>query len=145
MALTERRPIALVFIFRTNSFYAIVWDSVDKRRVRTLHEIKLDDGNIIEGTYMITRKSILQSIEGHTRLTDDDRQTVLFDHNIVQETTACVALPYHVYHQNTRQQMVMEVHYLVRTEKHTELRRVNNGIPTFSYPCLHVIDNEQYN
>jgi hypothetical protein len=141
MAVVDRRPIAVVFLRRMNLFYAIIWDSVNKTRLRTMHKVEIECGNVIEGTFMISQESLLRSLGNDEPPVIDNVEQVIFDHGIAEEAIACAGLPYAVVGRNNLQQATTTYHYFIRTENHTELRTVINGIPVFSYSTLYSIND----
>jgi hypothetical protein len=138
MAIADTRPAAIVFLPRTNSFYAIVWQSVSNNRLRVMHEVNLSGGSIIEGTYMVDKESLINSLGNDDDIMEDAEDKVVFNSSVAGETTACAALPYHTVGYDGDHQVVTKHHYFVRTENHLELRKVSNdGNHTFSYPTLY--------
>jgi hypothetical protein len=138
-SIVDLRPFAMCFLCRTNTFYVIQWKTVNMIRCRTMHKVKVKDGVVIEGTYMIPQELLLNDFHNDV---DDGREDVLqhllFDNNMARESIACAALPYHVINEDNDIQ-TKYYYYYIRTELHTELRTVLRGeIPVFSYPRLYI-------
>jgi len=143
-AVLDGQPIAVVFLCRTNLFYAILWESVNNIRRRVMHKVRIDNGNVIEGTFMVSQDALLQFLQvDPLTVRDNVVEQVLFDHWIAEETIACAGLPYHAVGRNDMQEATTTYHYFFRTEHHTELRTIINGIPVFSYPTLYSVATVQ--
>jgi len=138
LAVTERTPFALVFVETTSNFYVITWESGHNGRQRILHRIDFCNGEVIEGTYVLDPKHILQSISICAQNTEVNEVPLVFDHTVVAKSIACAALPYTTVSINDQNVSSANTYYFVRTERHLELRHVMEGIPRFSYPTLYM-------
>jgi hypothetical protein len=138
-AVADLRPIAVVFLCRTNKFWVILWKNINQDRCRTMHELQVRDGEVMEGTYMISKGDILDEFNDCGDAANGIEQHVIFDHTVVKESIACDVLPYHVITNNQDNDMVVSYYYYIRTENHTELKMMLSGDrPVFSYPSLYM-------
>jgi hypothetical protein len=137
-AIADLRPIAMVILRRTNEFYVILWKNVNHNRYRTMHKVKVGDGEIVEGTYMVSKELLLDEFNNYENEMVDIVQHVIFNHTVARESIACAGLPYHVISNDQEDVSETYHYYYIRTENHTELRMVMNGnIPVFSYLSLY--------
>lgn len=135
-AIQDNQPLALVYLGYTKTFYILTWESLNNCRQRSMSMIDFKDGTVKEGTYTVTKDSMLDSIRaGHLELS---RNNLIFSSDILSQATSCVALPYMIVRPNDDNILMSVMRYYVRTEDHLELRNVVEGIPVFSYPTLYM-------
>jgi hypothetical protein len=135
-AVTEKQPLALVYLPDKSTFYVIIWELVNHCRERVLKKIDFSGGTIREGTYMTDQQSVLDSFNVDPAEDADER--LCFKNDVISKATACAALPYLIVTVNDRNVTLSETHYFVRTEQHLELRNfVDVVVPVFSYPTLY--------
>lgn len=104
-----------------------------------MHELKARDGEVMEGTYMVSKEVLLDEFDDCGDAMEDVVQHVIFDQSIARESIACAALPYYVVTNNQDDVMEASYYYYIWTENHTELRMMLPGdIPVFSYPSLYM-------
>jgi hypothetical protein len=134
-AVEDNQPIALVYLGYTNKFYVLVWESVNNCRRRSMTVVNFSNGQINEGTYMVDKESMVNSLNAEQIETSSTN--LVFNHDIVSYATSCVALPYMMLKTNESNELVSAIKYFIRTEEHLELRGVVDSIPVFAYPTLY--------
>jgi hypothetical protein len=135
-AIQDNKPVALVYLGYTKQFYVLVWESVNNCRERYMNVVNFSAGETNEGTYMVKKESMVNSLQAEDLGNSNNK--LVFNYDIVSRATSCVALPYMTAKPNESNVLVSAVHYFIRTEEHLELRGVVDGIPVFSYPTLYI-------
>ena len=118
-AVTEKQPLALVFLPMMQCFYIIIWDVINHCHERILKKIDFSGGAIREGMYMKEKQSLLDSF--YVSSGEDANETLFFKNDILSTSMACAALLYLLFTINDGNVTALDTHYYVQTELHLEL------------------------
>jgi hypothetical protein len=142
----NKKPFSLLFHEQDMYFAVLLWGKVDGKRVRTIYRIDVghDNNHVIEGTAVVGKRLIVNSLMVEDGSDDFNRRIVSIEDIESVNVISCLALLYETPCQygNNEPQEHDDYCYYVRTERHTELRgvkRVNDMfVYSFSYPTLFI-------